>query len=601
MITINKLSWRNFFSYSDKVHTLDLSKETLVQIKGTNGSGKSSIPVILEETLFGKNSKGFKKSELANRYTGTSDLWSEVELDIDGDSYVVTLIRKSTLKVTLFKNGIDISSHTATNTYKDIETVLGIDFKTFTQLIYQSSTYSLEFLTATDTNRKRFLVALFGLDHYLCIHEKFKKIHNDSTMDIKTVTGASDTYKNLISSIENQDFSVKPIVSVETLPDADIEEVSKLKTSLLSIEHINTKINKNNQYKIMLSKIDSSLLTENTSIIDTKPWSEEMAKLAGVKSTHEATLAKITKLTERHKCPTCYQDIDKKQVENLCKTGTDTISALNGHMDDLQYKISTANRDNIKAAKAAKAIQDFESYSNLIDNSIATDVLDKTDLDNQIKILEGKIASSKARIAAAIKANTAATDHNSKIDGMLTHLEEYKRQLAVKQEEAIQLSDINAKLDLIKKSFGTNGLVSYKLEYVIKDLERQINEYLIDLSDGRFQLIFVVSGDKLNIDIIDNGNTVTITALSAGELSRVNTATLLAIRKLMSQISTTKLNILFLDEILGVLDDNGKEKVSEILMSEDLNTFIISHEWEHPLVTKIYVTKENNLSTLSYG
>ena len=57
-----------------------------------------------------------------------------------------------------------------------------------------------------------------------------------------------------------------------------------------------------------------------------------------------------------------------------------------------------------------------------------------------------------------------------------------------------------------------------------------------------------MNNDKLNVEITDNGKTVAITALSSGELTRVNTATLIAIRKLMSSISKSRINVLFLDE-----------------------------------------------------
>ena len=60
-----------------------------------------------------------------------------------------------------------------------------------------------------------------------------------------------------------------------------------------------------------------------------------------------------------------------------------------------------------------------------------------------------------------------------------------------------------------------------------------------------------------------------ILALSSGELARVNTATLIAIRKLMSSISKSRINTLFLDEVISVLDDPGREKLVEILTQEE--------------------------------
>ena len=92
-----------------------------------------------------------------------------------------------------------------------------------------------------------------------------------------------------------------------------------------------------------------------------------------------------------------------------------------------------------------------------------------------------------------------------------------------------------------------------------------------------------------------------ILALASGELARVNTATLIAIRKLMSSISKSKINILFLDEVTNVLDAEGREKLVEVLREEEnLNTFIVSHGWTHPLLSKVEVKKEGNVSTIEW-
>ena len=137
------------------------------------------------------------------------------------------------------------------------------------------------------------------------------------------------------------------------------------------------------------------------------------------------------------------------------------------------------------------------------------------------------------------------------------------------------------------------------MENLVKEFEDLTNEYLAELSDGRFNINFIVENDKLNVSLSDNGNTVDILALSSGELARVNTATLISIRKLMSSISKSRINVLFLDEVINVLDETGREKLVEVLLSEEgLNTYIVSHGWTHPLLEKIEVIKEKNISRL---
>ena len=47
------------------------------------------------------------------------------------------------------------------------------------------------------------------------------------------------------------------------------------------------------------------------------------------------------------------------------------------------------------------------------------------------------------------------------------------------------------------------------------------------------------------------------------------------------------------------IDELGKERLVEILLKEEnLNTYIVSHGWTHPLLAKIEVIKEDNISRL---
>jgi energy-coupling factor transporter ATP-binding protein EcfA2 len=65
----------------------------------------------------------------------------------------------------------------------------------------------------------------------------------------------------------------------------------------------------------------------------------------------------------------------------------------------------------------------------------------------------------------------------------------------------------------------------------------------------------------------------------------------------MNTLSNTKLNLLFLDEVTSVLDDEGREKLVEVLSKEtDINAFIVSHGWQHPLVDKVMVIKTDKIS-----
>ena len=217
----------------------------------------------------------------------------------------------------------------------------------------------------------------------------------------------------------------------------------------------------------------------------------------------------------------------------------------------------------------------------------------------KIEMLAEKLDNEQKEIEYVISENESRERHNTRLQVIQEQIGEFQKELTIHEEKLESVKDRLASIDILKKAFSTNGLLAYKIENLVKDLEELTNEYLAELSDGRFNLQFVVTNDKLNVEIDDNGKAVEILALSAGELARVNTSTLLAIRKLMSSISKSRINVLFLDEVTNVLDEAGKEKMVEILLGEEnLNTYIVSHGWTHPLLSKIEVIKENEISRL---
>jgi len=165
MLKYKELRWSNCFSYGEN-NVIRFDENPITQLVGKNGHGKSSIALILEEVQFNKNSKGIKKGSILNRNTTAKSYTIELDFEKDGSEYSIFTTRGSTQKVSFKKDGEDISSHTATSTFKEIENVLGFDHNTFSQIVYQSSTASLEFLTATDTQRKKFLIELLNLSRY---------------------------------------------------------------------------------------------------------------------------------------------------------------------------------------------------------------------------------------------------------------------------------------------------------------------------------------------------------------------------------------------------------------------------------------------------
>ena len=599
MITLKKLQWSNCFSYGSD-NELDLTESIVTQLVGTNGTGKSSIPLILEEVLFNKNSKGIKKADIPNREVNNGyDI--SLSFDVVEDEYKIDVVRRGNIKVKLYKNGEDISSHTATNTYKTVEEVIGIDHKTFSQIVYQNTNASLQFLTATDTNRKRFLIDLLQLNKYVEYFEVFKDLARSSGADASRLQGKIDTIVKWLSDNKMDDTSLLSKIDLPFQSEENEKTLRSLMREYENISEINKKINKNNFTKTQLDEIDLDLykkkLVENPKDINVSPLQKDITLSKYKVKEHTDSYNEYSTL--KGECPTCHQDIDEDFVQEKIEYHSAKITHYKDLVDNLSAEKEEGDRVNKIRLVSKRRIEDWEDLFRDLDKTLPTKVLDEAELVSKIQELKSEIKEERDKLQEVIKQNEMVERHNTRMSIIEEQQDDFEKQLKELTEELSAIEERLGHIEILKKAFSTNGLLAYKIENLVKDLEELTNEYLAELSDGRFSLEFVVLNDKLNVEIDDNGKPVDILALSAGELARVNTSTLLAIRKLMSSISKSQINVLFLDEVTNVLDELGKEKLVEILLREEnLNTYIVSHGWTHPLLSKIEVVKEDKISHL---
>lgn len=609
MIILKNLEWSNCFSYG-KGNKLTLDKDPIVQLVGKNGHGKSSIGLILEEVCYNKNSKGIKRSDVLNRHIDSTKYSIKLEFDKDGDIYTIDTTRGSSQAIKFTKNGDDISSHTATSTLKTIEEVIGLDGASFAQLIYQSSASSLEFLTATDTNRKKFLINLLNLEGYTKAHDIFKGLVKDLSTSVTAVSAKIETVNSWIDTNKKIDLVEKPLqelpelLNVSTTEEAN--QISLLNENIRTIEATNKRINQNNEYKLLLSKIPlEELESDIPKVKDISKESIEYVEVQRSARDARSFIAKMGKVSDT--CPTCSQAVDNSTSKQLIKEQEDIIKAAVEREAELFALIESAEKDKKWVERVNKYKTEYENYSALIDPTMTESLLDKAEISTKIielqkviKNAEQEAQRQQEEIAEITAKNNKALAHNAKIDVISNQLTEYQASLQEYSSQLVTLTDRLNILQILQKTFGTNGLVAYKIECMVKDLQNLTNQYLGELSDGRFQISFVIStSDKLNVVIIDNGTEIDILALSSGERARVNTATLLAIRKLMQTLSSVRINILILDETIDNLDIDGKEKLVEVLLKEEhLNTILVSHGYSHPLIEKVSVIKENNISRI---
>jgi DNA repair exonuclease SbcCD ATPase subunit len=597
MIILKKLEWDNCFSYG-KQNSLNLNNSTLTQLVGTNGTGKSSLPLIIEEVLYNKNSKGIKKADIQNRFKNAG-YSIKLTFSVDDNEYKIDANRsRGNIKVKLYKNNEDISSHTATNTYKTVQEILGLDFKTFTQLVYQNTNASLQFLTATDANRKKFLIELLNLEDYVEYYDVFRELSRQMGQDVSKYDGKEKTIVKWLNDNKLKDTTIVPMKKLPEYSEIDEKALRDLSIDFENIVEKNQKINDNNIYKQLFYQLDLGLIQSKVK----KPESyhdliSQQGRVQGYASEWKTKEEKYGKL--EGSCPTCNQPVATDFIERLIDEAKDQVEGHELRAIELQNKIQIRKDEEVNYEKFAETKREFEDLHSRINADLPTDTLDGGDLSFRIEELKKKITDAKSQIQKIAEENEETTKRNTRIQVILEQTGEFENELEAVTSKLSEIEEKSGHIEILKKAFSTNGLIAYKIENMVKDLEDLANDYLAELSDGRFSINFVVTNDKLNVEVTDNGKIIAITALSSGELTRVNTATLVAIRKLMSSISKSRINVLFLDEVINVLDEQGREKLVEVLLQEeDLNTYIVSHGWTHPLLEKIEVIKEGNISRL---
>lgn len=599
------LQWSWMFSYGPN-NSLHFDKTSLSQLTGTNGNGKTSIALILQELLYSKNVKGIKKGDILNRYS-TSKTWSgRVTFQVDRDLYDLSVERTGdTSRVRLLKNGDDVSEHKILDTYRKIQQIIGMPFEVFCQLTYQSSTDLLDFIKATDTNRKRFLINLFGLERYIEIGEQIKTAIVEVEQQHTKIQGELQAITRFLE--ENKVGERKELKPILTYPqDLEVSR-AQLHVQLQDFTQLCAKIDKNRMLVEERDNLrfDAGLQRPIQDLTVPDEIRQTDSNLVALKQEQATIERNRSNIDTSDSCYACGQHIDNSKGLELKSQLDENLVDLKIRINKLSTKIvelrGQESKERIEYQRwiaNQRAIERFEQLCQLIDNSLPNEYPDYGAIKREYSELSEKLLNIKSEIEQITRYNEQVHIHNTKVET----LRDQRRDFLARQE-LLDKSIINFKskinhLSILKKAFSTSGIVAFKLENLTKQLESTINHYLAELSDGQFSIIFRLNGEKLNIVVANNGKETPIETVSGGEFGRIQTSILLAIRTILSKIGGTKVNTLFLDEITGVLDSAGKERLVEILLQEEANTFFISHDFEHPLIQKIYITKHNNLSKI---
>lgn len=621
VIKIKRMEFAGILSYAS--HTLiDFEKHPVTQLIGENGAGKSSIATILEECLYNKNSRGIKKEALFNWNSDKKEYSISVYFSKDDVEYEVHKTVKSTAKMILMRESEDISGHTATQTYKLLEDIIGCDFTTFTKLIYQSVGSSLDFLRSTDANRKQFLITLLAQEQYKLIAEEIKADAKEFKSELDTESGKLQGIQKIIDNASKIGQPMETLVypAFEESEEELSEKISGFKVKVAIVDEIEAKIRRRDAINAKIDKqrkdLDNRVQAAEKSFEPFKNLpcapTDKSTELQSVTREFTIVSAEATTVKQRYKsfkaqaeicnCPTCGKPMDISEAQHAASIAAKEYQPLFEKRNKLEERLEGLKKEQELYTKFHKSKEEYDTaYRNLQDfiNSALSqkdeseyELIDVSGAKEEINRLQVQIRQQKVEIERISEHNMIAATHNSKIDTLQEQLRKASAELELVTSKVAELQSELTDLEVLEKAF--KDLVAYKLEYSVKAFEELINDYLSILTSGKFALAFELDSTKLMVVIYNDGVKTTIESCSTGQQHRIQLSTLLAIRKLMSAISKVNINLLFLDEVISFLDTKGMNTLIELLLEEhELNSFLVSHGMTHPLTHVLHVVGDS--------
>lgn len=633
MLKLLRVKATDFLSYGNL--DLDITKFSLCQLVADNGAGKTNILTVITEALYGKNPRGYAKGELFNRNVNATKFSISVLFETDEGIFLAETIRnKATAKVTLSKNGEDITKHTSKATFADIERIIGLDYELFLQYVYQSSKFSTEFLTATPATRKQFLSKMLGLDSI-----------NADIDAVSAFIKDTKTKENIVRANRRVAEATLPAPAYDSVLD-----LQELRTCLDEVEDRYEQQLKQkatfDMFNVRKNELEFEVKIRSKKLRDLLEPSKPIAKPTIDKVdidliSYEKVKGELAVVTKEITDTTLeLGKLDRKLSANLktkpstschvCGSSLHNDNALKIHeasIAELEVEIETlrTNYNSLVITKSdlGKVIKDtdtliasnkkadeVEVYNSNLEmaykNSLDTYTSTLTRLTDELVVVEEKLSKLET---VELPSNENLAVKRAELSRKLALAEQSNKDLTKKIEVENQLKKLQLELDTLAKQVAVSQilldslkqLLARTIENGLRSLEISTNKYLVKFGSKAI-INFDQDDNKVLVKVgVRSGSEITIVnyyTLSTGQAARASIATLLAMRDLLA----SKVNLLILDEVVGTLDSEGKESLIDILTGiHGMNIFLVSHDWTHPLLEKIEVKTSSKGSFISYG
>ena len=621
-LQFSSIDIQNFRSIKEM--KVDLSNQGIVIVKGvneyedkatSNGSGKSSVFESIIFALFEETSNGEKDVSTRGSKEGYN---ITLRFNVDGIPYVINR-KKKEKSVNIYKDNIDISARTKSETNKIIQSVIGINKSIFLDSIFLSQNANTNLATLSPTARRERLEILTNTDYTINLFkEKLKELQQEyesmcvsNQLELNKLTGKLET-------INNQKYKIQTTLN-------EIEEKINERNKLGNIEEIQNQIdNLNNEITNLSNKIpqidtDVQSINEELELIrnsrlekqtikDTKnneienqrticnDIQKEITRLDNIIHYNLISMERLNNEIEKIKnsdtCPTCgrkYENVNEEHIMRLIEEKQLEINNLQTENDNTNKQIidnqTNLNTEIEKGKLMKEEIDSIAQEINTIDKEIQNKEKEVVTLNNQktqilqnIQLKNNSIANFNNMITEIKNIEIPdKTQYESMLNDLCNEEQQIKNNETTINED---LNKYNTNVEVLKHSVQlvTKEFRTYLLKNSLQYLNSVLKKYSTILFSNEKDVIFISEDDtKLDIYLGD----ASYESLSGGERTRVDIALLLAQKSLANMIGNISCNIIILDEVLGYCDAQAESVVVNLLCSE-LNTiesiYMISHK-----------------------